>query len=157
MNFNFLLALSAAFLAGYALYASMKWPFRTALFPIIIAIPLLILALIEMALSGFGTEKKRESHAVDFELTTDIDPAVARRRSVSIIAWIIGFFLLILAVGFPLGVPFFVFLYLRWAGKEGWGLTLLLTFLSWLLMEGLFDRLLHLPFPPGWIFSLLGR
>ena len=36
------------------------------------------------------------------------------------------------------------------------GLTLLLTLLSWLTMEGLFNRLLHLPFSQGWIFSLWG-
>ena len=156
MNFNFLFALAVAFTGGYALYASMEWPFKTALFPRIIGIPLLLLALIEMALSIFGTEKEGEGHAVDFELTTDIDPRVARRRTLTVIAWILGFFVLILSIGFPLGVPVFVFLYLKWAGKEGWGLTLLLTLLSWLLMKGLFDRLLHVPFPPGWIFSLLG-
>ena len=156
INFNFLLALAVAFMGGYALYVSNEWPFRTAFFPRMIAISLLLLALIEMALSVFGTEKEREGHAVDFELTTDIDSLVARRRTLTIIVWILGFFALILSVGFPLGVPVFVFLYLKWAGKERWGLTLLLTILSWLLIKGLFDWLLHLPFPPGWIFSLLG-
>lgn len=156
INVHFLLAFAVALVGGYALYVSLDWPFRTALFPRMIGVPLLLLALIEMALSAFGTEKEREGHAVDFELTTDIDPLVARRRTLTIIAWILGFFILILSVGFPLGVPVFVFLYLKCAGKEGWGLTLLLTGLSWLLMEGLFDRLLHLPFPRGWIFSLLG-
>jgi hypothetical protein len=155
INFHLLLALAVALVGGYALYASMDWPFRTALFPRVIGVPLLLLALIEMALSAFGTEKEREGHAVDFELTTDIDPLVARRRTLTIIAWILGFFVLILLVGFPLGVPVFVFLYLKLAGKEGWGMTFVLTVISWLLMKGLFDRLLHLPFPQGWIFSLL--
>jgi hypothetical protein len=49
-----------------------------------------------------------------------------------------------------------VFLYLKLAGNEGWTLTILLTALSWLFMEGLFDRLLHLPFPRGWLFALFG-
>jgi hypothetical protein len=61
---------------------------------------------------------------------------------------------LILAVGFLLAVPLFVFLYLRLAGKEGWILTLSLTAVSWLFMEGVFNRLLHLPFSQGWIWSL---
>ncbi len=154
INVHFLLAFSIAIVAGYALYASIDWPFRTALFPRMIGVPLLLLALIEMALSAFGTEKEREGHAVDFELTTEVDPSVARRRTFTILAWTFGFFALILLVGFPLGVPVFVFCYLKLAGKEGWGLALVLTVLSWLLMEGLFDRLLHLPFPKGWIFSL---
>ena len=107
-----------------------------------------------MALSLFVGEEKRTGHAVDFELTTEVDPIVARRRTWAITAWLLGFLALILLFGFPLAVPLFVFLYLKVGGKEGWFLTLLLTALSWLLMEGVFDRLLHLPFAQGWIFSL---
>ena len=91
---------------------------------------------------------------MDFQLTTDVDPAVARKRTTSILAWILGFLVLIVLVGFPLAVPLFVFLYLRIAGREGWVLTVLLTAVSWLFMEGLFNRFLHLPFPQGWLFSL---
>jgi hypothetical protein len=156
LNLHFFLALGVALIASYAVYAAMDWPFRTALFPRMIGVPLLVLALIEMGLSAFGTEKQREGHAVDFELTTDIDPLVARRRTLGIVGWILGFFILILLVGFPVGIPLFVFLYLKLAGKEKWGLALVLTVLSWLVMEGLFDQLLHIPFPDGWIQSLFG-
>lgn len=149
-----MLSLAAALVAGYALYASLHWPFRTGLFPSVIGVPLLFLALLEMALSAFGTEKQREGHAVDFELTTDVDPITARKRTLAIFSWILGFLTLILLVGFPLAVPLFVFLYLKLVGKEGWVLCLVLTAVSWLFMEGLFDRLLHLPFPQGWILSL---
>jgi len=155
LNLHFFLALGVALFAGYALYSAMDWPFRTALFPRLIAVPLLLLALVEMGWSALGAEKQREGHAVDFELTTEIDSVAARRRTLTIVAWIFGFFILILLVGFPAGVPLFVFLYLKFAGKEGWGLALVLTVLSWLLMTGLFDWLLHIPFPDGWIQSLL--
>jgi hypothetical protein len=154
MNLRLFLALAVALVAGYALYASMYWPFRTALFPRIIGVPLLIVALAEMALSAFGTEKQQEGHAVDFEMTANVDPVIAQKRTYAIFAWTLGFLALILLVGFPLAVPLFVFLYLKVAGREGWVLTLFLTALSWLFMKGLFDRLLHLPFPEGWIFSL---
>jgi hypothetical protein len=156
LNLHFFLASGIALIAGYALYSAIDWPFRTALFPRLIGTPLLALALIEMGLSAFGTEKQREGHAVDFELTTDIDPKVARQRTLAIVGWIFGFFILILLVGFPVGVPVFVFSYLKIAGKEKWGLALVLTVFAWLLIEGLFDRLLHIPFPDGWIQSLFG-
>ena len=154
LNLRFLLALTDAVAALYALYASSHWSLRPALFPRVIGIPLLFLALTEMLLSVRGTEKQREGHAVDFQLTTDVDPAVARKRTTSILAWILGFLVLIVLVGFPLAVPLFVFLYLRIAGREGWVLTVLLTAVSWHFMEGLFNRFLHLPFPQGWLFSL---
>jgi len=156
LNLHLFLALGVALVASYALYSATDWPFRTALFPKMIAVPLLVLALIEMGLSAFSTEKQREGHAVDFELTANIDPSVGRRRTLAIVGWILSFFILILLIGFPVGVPVFVFSYLKLGGKEKWGLALILTALSWLLMKGLFDRLLHIPFPDGWIQSLFG-
>lgn len=156
INLRVALSLAAALVGLYTLYASLHWPFRTGLFPRVIGVPLLLLALAEMALSAFGTEKEEKGHAVDFELTTDVDPAIARKRTLAIFSWILGFLALIPLVGFPVAVPLFVFLYLKLAGKEGWVLTLVLTAVSWLFMAGLFDRLLHLPFPQGWIFSLWG-
>lgn len=155
LNLRFFLSLAATVTGGYTLYASMDWPLKTALFPRVIGLPLLLLAIIEMALSLFVREEKRTGHAVDFELTTEVDPILARRRTWAITAWLLGFLSLILLFGFPLAVPLFVFLYLKVGGKEGWPLTLVLTAISWLFMEMLFDRLLHLPFPQGWIFSLL--
>ncbi len=154
VNLRFMLAFAAACIAAYALYASLHWPFRTALFPRVIGIPLLLLALSEMALSIWGVEKEREGHAVDFELTTAIEPTLARKRTLLIFAWIFGFLVLILAFGFPLAVPIFVFAYLKIAGKESWTLSTVLTLVSWIFMEGVFDRFLHIPFPGGWILGL---
>ena len=147
-------SLATACVAGYALYASWSWPFRTALFPRVIAIPIILLSLIELALSVWSSEGEREGHAMDFQLTDTVEPALARQRTIAIIFWTLGFMVLIVLVGFPLAVPIFVFVYLRIAGREPWTLTIILTAMSWLFMEGLFNRLLHLPFPEGWIFGL---
>ena len=154
LNLRCVLSLAAACVAGYALYASWNWPFRTALFPRVIALPILFLALIESALSVWSSESERGGHAVDFQLTDTVEPALARKRTIAIIFWTLGFLVLILLVGFPLAVPIFVFAYLKIAGREPWTLTLILTAISWLSMEGLFNRLLHLPFPEGLIFGL---
>lgn len=139
----------------YALYGSWGWPWRSALFPQVIALCLLVLALLQVVLSAFGLEKVSGGPAVDFELTAPVDPALARKRTVIIFGWIIGFFFVIVLVGFPAAVPLFVFLYLKFGGKEGWGLSLLLAALAWLFMHGLFDRLLHIRFSQGWLFAVL--
>ena len=148
------LSFATACVAGYALYASWSWPFRTALFPRVIALPILLLALIELALSVWSSESEREGHSVDFQFTDTVEPALARKRTIAITVWTLAFLALILLVGFPLAVPIFVFAYLKIAGREQWPLTLILTAISWLSMEGLFNRLLHLPFPEGLIFGL---
>ena len=91
---------------------------------------------------------------MDFQFTDTVEPTLARKRTIAIIIWMLGFLALILLVGFPLAVPIFVFAYLKIAGEEPWTLTLALTAFSWVSMEGLFNRLLHLPFPEGLIFGL---
>jgi len=154
LNLRGVLSLAAAFVAAYALYAAWNWPFRTALFPRVIALPILFLALTEWALSVWSSEKEREGHAVDFQFTNTVEPALARKRTIAITIWTLGFLVLILLVGFPLAVPIFVFAYLKIAGREPWTLTIALTAISWLSMEGLFTKLLHLPFPDGLIFGL---
>jgi len=153
LNLRCALSLATACVAGYALYASWSWPFRTALFPRVIALPILFLALIELALSVWSIEREREGHAVDFQFTDTVEPVLARKRTTAIILWTLGFLVIILLVGFPLAVPIFVFAYLKIAGREPWTLTIALTAISWIFMEGLFNRLLHLPFPEGWIFG----
>jgi Tripartite tricarboxylate transporter TctB family len=153
LNLRFLLALGVALVAGYAVYASLSWPYRAALFPRVIGIPLLLIALVEMFLSAFSAEEKTEGHAVDFEITKDIDPAVARKRTLAIFLWVVAFFILILLLGFPIAVPLFVFLYIKVAGGESWTLSISLAFFSWIFIEGLFDRLLHIPLPQGWLLA----
>lgn len=153
-NLRCALSLATACVAGYALYASQSWPFRTALFPRAIAVPILFLALIEFALSVWSAEREAGGQAVDFEFTDSVEPALARKRTIAISIWTVGFLVLILLVGFPLAVPIFVCAYLKIAGRESWTMTIVLTAISWVLMEGLFDRFLHLPFPEGLIFGL---
>ena len=71
-------------------------------------------------------------------------------------AWILGFFAAIVLLGFPIAVPLFVLLYLKGQGREGWVLSIVMTVAVWGLFYGLFDRLLHLPFPAGWLLTWLG-
>jgi hypothetical protein len=134
----------------------MSWPYKAALFPRVIGRPLITLGVVEALLCLFGRERTGAGTAADFQMSKEFDAAVVRRRTASIFLWMVGFFALILFAGFPLAVPLFVFAYLRLAGKEGWVATILLTLFSWIFVEGLFSRLLHIPFQDGWLISLLG-
>jgi hypothetical protein len=49
-----------------------------------------------------------------------------------------------------------VFAYLKLQGKEGWIFTTVFTAWVWAFFYGLFDLLLHLPFPPGVLLEWLG-
>jgi hypothetical protein len=70
--------------------------------------------------------------------------------------WMLAFLALIVLLGFPIAVAAFVFLYLKVEAKEGWLFSLVFTAAIWGAFYGLFDALLHLPFPAGWLLEWLG-
>jgi hypothetical protein len=145
------LALAAGIMlvCGYGVITAWDWPSKAALFPLAIGIPLLCLAAAEAAWSLLGS-KEQKSEAMDFQLSVN---EKSLPRTLVGIAWMLGFFAAIVLLGFPIAVPLFVLLYLKLQGREGWTVSLVMTLAVWGLFYGLFDRLLHLPFPAGRIFS----
>lgn len=142
----------------YFVWEARDWRLQARLYPWAIGIPMIILALIQVALDVKGGEEKKASDGapVDFQFGQTMDSTVARSRTVNIFAWILGFFVAIWFVGFSLAILLLLFLYLKVQSREPWGLSLILTAGGWLLFWGLFDRLLHLPFPDGQLFTWLG-
>lgn len=141
--------------AAWALLATLDWPIKTALYPRVIGVPLLLLAVIEFVLSLKGVPGEANQQAMDFALSVDVEPRVAVQRTVTIFAWIFGFFFAIVLLGFAVSIPLFVFAYLKGQAKERWVLTLVLVGLAWFVFNALFVNLLHLPFPQGLLFHLL--
>ena len=70
-------------------------PTRSALFPLATAIPLFVLAGTQLILELFGGQETTSGPAVELEFSSDVDPAVARKRVAGILAWIGGFILLV--------------------------------------------------------------
>ena len=148
------LALSALIMivSGYGVVAATAWPWKAALFPLVIGVPLFALAAAEALWTLFGTDPASEE-ARDFQLSMGQDTL---RRTLSAAGWIFAFFAAIVLLGFPIAVPLFVFLYLKLQGREGWGISIAITLGTWAVFYGLFDLLLHLPFPAGWLFAWFG-
>jgi putative tricarboxylic transport membrane protein len=145
------LALGVMAVSGYALIAAWFWPWKAALFPLVIGIPLFVLAAAEAAWVLLGRTERAEVQ--DFQLTRDVPEREVVRRSAMAAAWIVGFFAAIMLFGFAVAVPLFVFLYLRLQANEGWIFSAVFTAAVWAFFYGLFDRLLHLPFPAGWALT----
>src|SRR5262245_54631349 len=125
--------------AGYAVFAAYGWPKKAALFPLAIGIPLLILAGIE-AIWSFLEKQSTPSGQIPWMPW----------------GWMVGFLALIVLLGFPIAVAAFLLLYLKVQAKEGWLFSIVLTALVWGAFHGLFDMMLHLPFPAGWLLEWLG-
>jgi hypothetical protein len=144
------LALAIMAVSGYGIVAAWSWPWKAALFPLAIGIPLFGLAAIEALWTLFGSTARTETK--DFQLSEHLPPRETLRRTGIAAAWILGFFAAILLLGFPVAVAVFVFAYLKFQGGESWLFSVVFTAATWGAFYGLFDRLLHLPFPAGWLF-----
>ena len=139
-----------------AIYLALEWPFKAALFPLSVSIPLLILAGIQLLQLLAGKQEIIDSAAVDLEFSSDVPPEIERRRVITAFSWIAGFILTVYLIGFPLTVPLFIFCYLRFESKVGLLPTIAATALTWAIFYGLFQKLVHLQFEQGAIQTWLG-
>ena len=146
------LSIGVMAVAGYGVFEASAWPWKAALFPLVICVPLFCLAATEALWVLFGSPAA-ETDATDFQLSGG--PGAAR-RTLAAIGWMLGFFAVIVLAGFPVAVPLFVLLYLRLQGGERWALSIVTALVAWAVFYGLFDYLLHVPFPAGWVASWLG-
>jgi hypothetical protein len=150
---SLILAVGVMLVTGYGVVAAWSWPMKAALFPLVIGIPLFCLAAAEALWVLLG-RPEAQGEAAEFRLSADLPPREALRRTLLAAGWVLGFFAAILLLGFPVAVPLYVLLYLKLHG-EGWTLSIGMTAAVWAVFYGLFDRLLHLPFPAGWLLSFL--
>lgn len=131
---------------------------QARLYPFVIGIPMILLAIIQVILDLKGIERKQADAApVDFQFSqTVVEPEVARRRAITMFSWFFGFFVGIWLLGFTITIPLMVFSYLKLEGNENWGISIVLTALAWIFFYFLFVKLLTLPFPEGLVLTWLG-
>jgi len=148
-----LFALGIVGLFAYVLYQA-EFGFgafepRAALFPRVIGLPGLLLAV--YILSEELLRSTREVKADEFatSVESEIDPGTARQRTIAIVSWIAGFFLAIWCLGFVAASVVATFLYLKFGAKESWPAAIGLTLAAWLFIYGVFDYALQMPFPKG--------
>lgn len=138
-----------AFIFYQAKFGFGAWEPRAALFPLAIGIPCLLLSVFTFFRELCRTERPVSATVSSPEAPRAIAPYEARNRTIMIAAWIVGFFLAIWVLGFPAASALATFLYLKFSGTERWPITITLAFFAWLSFYGIFDQLLHVPFPKG--------
>ena len=137
----------------WAVISGLSWPRRAGLFPAIVASVVLILAAIELGYSLFEKEDADDTDRIDFKLSTEVDPALANRRTLSTFLWLVGFLLIIIFLGLPVAIPLFLFSYLKFESKESWLFAFSLTVVFWGCFYFLFIWLLKTQFPLGVLIS----
>ena len=138
-----------------ALWDSRDFGYRAGLFPWVVGTPTLVFAIGQFIRDLYGKKKKAEGGlAQSVEVEVEIAPELVRKRTISIILWIFGFFLVIWLLGFSYAVPLTILLYLLFA-KESWFISISVTFFSWLFYWSLFEKMLDVPFPEGYLITLI--
>jgi TctA family transporter len=146
----FNLAIVAIFIC--ALWMSRRFNFRAGLFPCAVSFPVLALAIFQSIIDFMGKGGKSSD---DNMARQELPIGVVNRRTAGIFGWIIGYFVAIWLFGFSIGGPLCTFIQLKIGSREKWPLTLILTVFAWVFIYGLFDHVLHVPFPQGQLFLWL--
>lgn len=153
---SLLFCLFLILVAAFAIRSALQWNFKAALFPLSVSIPLLILAAIQLLQVIFAKAQTDKEAIVDLDFSSDVPPEVARRRVVTTFFWIAAFIVSVYLLGFPLTVPLFIFIYLKFQTEVSWLGTVAATAITWGGFYGLFQRLVHIQFEAGAIQSWLG-
>jgi len=135
-----------------ALWESRDFGFRAGLFPWAIGIPVLALAVLQLALELAGKAKVPSAS----DAGPGPPPGEAARRTVATFGWVGGYLAAIWLLGFALGGTLSAFLMLKLGSRERWPITIAITAGAAALIHFLFVRALHVPFPPGKLFTWLG-
>ncbi len=148
-------------LAG-AVATAWQWPFATGLFPLTIAVPVLVVAAAQLARDAFlkgdedgGSEPRERIRDIEVDRSVPMHLVVQRAGTFYLCA--LGFLAGILLVGFKLSVPLFMVFYFRRFSRAGCIVTLILTGLLTGLVLGLFDAVLHVGWPDNLLDYAIGR
>jgi putative tricarboxylic transport membrane protein len=139
-------------LFAWALWLSLGFSVRAGLFPWAIGTAALVLAIAQLVQDMTGRSRSANAESAKSSPSS----AGATRRAVEIAGWILGMFVAIWLLGFSLATLLTAFLYLRVAARERWLLSIALSLGAFVLVYGLFERGLGVPFPPGQLFLMFG-
>jgi len=140
-------------------YEAKEWRMQARLYPFAIGIPMLIFAIVQVILDLKGVKAKQSSDGapMDFQFQQNNLPAdVVRKRTITMFAWMFGFFMAIWLFGYVVAIPLMVFSYLKFQSNESWRLSVTLTVIAFVFFYSLFVKLLTLPFPDGAVQTMLG-
>jgi TctA family transporter len=152
LSYGAVLSFAMVVVFAMALWTALSWPPRARIFPFAIFGPILIVAI-----ANFVKDLRWQPWTETINHTiaeANLDEASFRKRTRDILVWVVGFFLALWLLGFPLGIPLATFLYLKVAAGEGWLISVIVTAGTWAFIVGVFGHLLDFIFPDPALLSL---
>jgi putative tricarboxylic transport membrane protein len=135
----------------------------TRLFPWIIGIPALALALRQLAADWQGSPAKSENGkkepypgVLDIAVDRSIPPEEISRHTIRTGYWLLTFACGIWFLGFLISIPLFIFFYLTSEAKAPKIPALFVAGFTFIFVWALFDQMMHLAWPESVLSTLLG-
>jgi hypothetical protein len=141
---NLIFTIALLLVSILLLRATLPYPFKAKLFPLIILITVLILLVIQIFREAFAL---REKGAAEGKKGDSF-----RTKHLTIGLWMAGTVLMLWVLGFMGTVILLPFLYLRFE-KESWLLSITLSLGCGIFFYGLFGYLLKMPLYSGMILE----
>ena len=134
-----------------ALYVSRNWNPTTALFPHAVGFPILALLVVILVVDiRKGRRRKEKGEAEDREFLTK------NRWMTLYLGWLVGFALLIWAIGMVYSIPIYLFSYMTIQGKYGWLKSGLYAVGATAFVFLLFQYAFRVSWPQGELLIMLG-
>jgi hypothetical protein len=137
-----------------ALFVAKDWPIRASIVILLLGGVGIVLAVAQVISDLKGL---RGTSAVSARPTYETPSLEHQGRwgSLEIWAWLWGLFFAIHLIGFLTALPLFVFLYVKMYGGR-WMTACVLTAVTWGFLYGVFEQILHVPWPPALLLSAIG-
>jgi len=146
-----------ALILGASILTVKDMPRQACLFPLVIAIPALLLTIVILFIDRLRDRKPGsggdEGQAMDLSADRSVPASMVVRRATIFFCWLFAFAAAIWLAGFYVAAALFVFLFLFLVANEKWWFSMVYTIAAMIFMIGLFDMIMN----TFWIEGALQR
>jgi hypothetical protein len=135
------------------LYISKDWNSTTALFPQVIGFPMLALLIAILAVDIKRGQRQKKNGETNGD--GDIEFSTITSRMVIYFGWLIGFGVLIWAIGIVYSIPIYIFSYMKIVGKYSWLKSGIFAAAATAVIIILFGFIFQVAWPEGTLLSIL--
>ena len=133
------------------LYMAKDWNSATALFPRVVGFPMLVLMMVILARDIKNGRRQDKDGKTD----DDVEFITMTGRMARYLAWLIGFVVLVWAIGMDYTIPIYIFSYMKIEGKYGWLKCGIYAAATTAFVTILFEYVFRVAWPEGALFRIL--
>ncbi|WP_321818152.1 MULTISPECIES: tripartite tricarboxylate transporter permease [unclassified Paraburkholderia] len=139
-------------IGAYMLVSAQSWLLMARIGPTVIASILVVAGSISLFYKVFFVPVKAAGgNGIHMDVSGDhaekLPNAVTLTRAARFFGWFVGFLACMSVIGMIPTVPIVIVAYMRIEGRESWKLSLILAACVTALIYGVFDQIIHIPWP----------